>query len=181
MSGTFVNRTTTDRERIKEISASKKTVHILVYTGNVLANRDMRKLIEVIYRNFEYLNTSPELNHTRYEIAKVITSSKSVVLLAVINKIIVGYLIADLTMVEDLKQLMHVYYLFTTPMYRGYGFATKMLNILQKYAQNLNITVLSLTFDTYDKKLEKFYLQNGFVYDSNLRSYQRYDMLVKYI
>ncbi|VBB18310.1 N-acyltransferase [Yasminevirus sp. GU-2018] len=181
MSGSFVNKSTTDREKIRGFSNTRNTVHVLVYTGEDLAHRDMRKFIEVVYRNFEELNTSPELNHTRYEISRVVTSRKSFVLIATINGLIVGYILAEATTVENLRQLMHIYYLYTSPTYRGHGIATYLMNVLQKYSQKLNIPAISLTFDTYNKQLEKFYLANGFVYDSNLRSYQRNDMLVKYI
>jgi len=179
MSGTFVNKTWVDRDRIR--STKQKTVYLLRYTGNDLEKRDMRKLIEVIYRNFEQIAYIPELNHTYREVARLITSPKSIIIIATIKGVIASYLIAELTTVDDLKQLMHIYYLYTTPMYRGKGIATSMLNLIQKYAQELKLNALSLTFDTYDNDLEKFYLKNYFMYDSNLRSHQRYDMMVKYI
>lgn len=181
MSGIFVSKTTTDREKIQAAANVRNVVQILVYTGNDLVRRDMRKFIEVVYRNFEQLNSSPELNHTRYEISRIVTSKNSFILIATINGLIVGYILAETTTVENLRQLMHIYYLYTSPTYRQHGIATYMLNLLQKYSHELNISAMSLTFDTYDKKLETYYIDTGFVYDSNLRSYQRYDMLVKYV
>jgi len=59
--------------------------------------------------------------------------------------------------------------------------ATYMLNMIQQYAQDQNIDTLSLTFDTYNQGLTKFYFDQFFEFDPNLRSYQRYDMLVKYV
>lgn len=179
MSGTFVNKTTVDRDQYR--TPARETVHFLRYTGNDLYVRDMRKLVEVIYRNFEELADSPELKHNYGEIAKLITSPKSIIILGTIDKVIVSYLIAEITVVENLRQLMHIYYIYTSPMYRSKGIATYMLNLIQRYAEELNISALSLTYDTYDKNLEKFYLNNYFIYDENLRSYQQYDMLVKYI
>lgn len=179
MSGEFVNKTIVDRDRIK--AKKNQTVYLLRYTGNNLTGRDLRKIIEVVYRNFEELNTSPELDHTRYNIAKVLTSPDGVSIFAVIDGIIVAYLLAESTILENSQQYMHIYYLYTSPMYRGNGIATYLLNMIQRYAEELNINTLSLTFDTQDKELEKFYLKNYFIYDDKLRSYQRYDMLVKYI
>jgi len=179
MAGNFVNKTTVDREKLR--TNEERTVNFLRYTGDDLVRRDMRKLIEVVYRNFEELNTSPELNHTRNEIARVITSPTSITIIGSINGIISCYLIAGLTQLDDLKTLMHIHYIYTSPMYRGNGLATYMLNLIEKYSIAMGIGYLSLTFDTYDKKLEEFYMNNGFMYDSNLRSYQRHDMLVKYL
>lgn len=179
MSTGFVNKLVVDRDA--GYSQERKTVHMLRYVGDVLARRNLTKFIEIVYRNFEELDDISELKHTRREIARLLTSPKGVCIIAVIQGQIVGYLIAEVTVIENLKQLMHIAYLFTSPVHRGKGIATYMLNIVQIHAQQLNIATLSLTFDTYDKPLEKFYLNNYFVYDSNLRSYQRHDMLVKYI
>jgi len=179
MGGRFVNKLVVDRD--DGFSPERKAIHMLRYTGDVLVNRNMRKMMDVIYRNFEELGDSTELNHTRREIARLLTSPKAIIIIATYKDQIIGYLIAESTMVENLKQLMHIYYLYTSPVYRSRGIATYMLNLIQTYAQELNISTLSLTFDTYNKKLEKFYVNNYFVYDSNLRSYQRYDMMVKYV
>ena len=179
MSGSFVNKLVVDRDA--GYSKERKTVHVLRYDGNVLAQRNLTKFIEVIYRNFEHLANTSTLNHNRQEIERLLTSPKGICIIAVVGGQIIGYLIAEITVIENLKQLMHISYLFTSPVYRGKGIATYMLNRIQVYAQQNNINTLSLTFDTYKKSLEKFYLNNHFVYDSNLRSYQRYDMMVKYI
>jgi GNAT superfamily N-acetyltransferase len=179
MAGNFVNKLTVDRDN--GLSTKPKTVYILRYVGDELAKRNLKKIVEVIYKNFEELETTMSLNHNRREIARLLTSPKGICIIATIGRQMVGYLIAELTVVENLRQLMHIAYLFTSPVYRGKGVATYMLNKIQTYAQQQNITVLSLTFDTYNKPLERFYLNNNFFYDSNLRSYQRHDMLVKYI
>jgi len=167
--------------RNKTYSNVGKTVCCLRYTGNNLANRDMSKLIDVVYGNFESLDERPELNHTRLEIDRLLSSPKSIIIIGTINKVIVSYLLAEITSTEDLRQLMHIYYIYTAPAYRGKGIASYMLNLIEKYTQELNITLLSLTFDTYDKKLERFYLNNDFMYDPNMRSYQQHDMMIKYI
>lgn len=179
MSGLFVNKTTVDQDRYR--TPSRQTVHFLHYTGDDLYDRDMRKFVEVIYRNFEELLDCPDLKHNYEEIARLITSSKAIIIIGIIDNFIVSYLIAEIIVTENLRQLMHIYYIYTSPIYRNKGFATYMLDLIQKYADKLNITMISLTYDTYDKNLERFYLNNNFFYDPNLRSYQRYDMLVKYV
>lgn len=179
MTGIFVNKLVVDRDAA--YSTKRRTVHILRYVGDELAKRNLTKIIEIVHYNFEELADVPELKHNRREIGRLLTSPMGICVIAIINGRIVGYLIAELTIVDNLRQLMHIAYLFTSPVYRSKGIATYMLNFIQSCAQKLNVNTLSLTFDTYDTGLEKFYTNNHFVYDSNLRSYQRYDMMVKYI
>ena len=179
MTGSLVNKLTVDRDM--GYSKEPRLVYLLRYTGIDLGQRNMKKFTEIIYKNFEEINDITSLKHNRSEILRLLTSPKSIIIIATINRQIVAYLIAEITIIENLRQIMHISYLFTSPVYRSKGIATYLLNLIQIYAQEQNINTLSLTFDTYNKSLEKFYLNNYFVYDSNLRSYQRYDMLLKYI
>jgi RimJ/RimL family protein N-acetyltransferase len=178
MSGIFVNRGLTKIDERND--PSRKEIQILWYVGSNMQNRDIRKFVEVIYRNFEELEPIRKLNHNRTEIKKVITSPTALTLVATFNKQIVSYVIGDLVEYNN-RLLFHIYYLFTAPGYRNKGVATFLLNQLQDYADVYNCSALSLTYDTYNKKLTKFYISNGFTYDPELRSNQRHDMLVKYI
>ena len=178
MSGSFVNRLTVTREQVR----SRKTgiINVLSYTGDDLYKRDLRKFIEVVYRNFEEIADVEELNHNRKEIARLLTSPQSIILIAILEGKIIGYLIAEVTEF-NLRRLMHIYYLYTAPIHRGNGIATYLLNLIQKHSQKLNIDSLSLTYDTYNKNLTKFYYENGFNIDFELKSNKRHDMLVKNI
>lgn len=175
----FINKRVVEREKAN--SKKRYTVLFNRYTGSVLGRRNLEKFVTVVYKNFDNLADAPELKHTEREVGRLLTSPKSIVIIGTIDGVIACYLIAELTTVENLRQLMHIYYIFTAPVYRSRGFSTNMINLIQKYAKELNVTTLSLTFDTYNKTLERFYSNNYFVYDENLRSYQRYDMMVKYI
>jgi GNAT superfamily N-acetyltransferase len=164
----------------KESKLDRK-IDVIRYTGNDMNSRDISKFVNIIFDNFKDIGNNKELNHNTREITRILISPKSITILCVYNKQIIGYLIAEITVVDDLKQLMHIMYIFTSPTHRSKGIATYLLNLIEKYSREININTLSLTFDTYNKNLERFYLNNNFIYDSNLRSYQRYDMLVKYI
>jgi len=155
-------------------------VHILTYTGNQLAKRNMSKFVTAVFKNFNTLKFTESLNHNTKEIARLLTSPLTVVLLAIKNRTIIAYLIAEITFVNN-RTLLHIHYLYTVSVHRGRGMATYMLNMIQQYAQDQNIDTLSLTFDTYNQGLTKFYFDQFFEFDPNLRSYQRYDMLVKYV
>lgn len=175
----FINKRVVDKARAD--SPKKLSVFFNRYTGKQLSERNLMKFVDVVYRNFDNLADETKLNHTQREVGRLLTSPKAIIIIGTINNVIECYLIAEVTVIENLRQLMHIYYIFTAPVNRGRGFSTYMLNMLQKYAKELNINALTLTFDTYNKDLERFYTNNHFVYDENLRSFQRYDMLVKYI
>ena len=178
----FINKETADKDKfIKANDSMIKTVHVLVYTGNVLKSRDLRKLIEVVYKNFEDLAISPELGHNRRTIGEVLTSPMSLTLIAMLNDVIIGYLMANIANADNNNRYMHIQYLYTSPYHRGNGVATQLLNTIQRYALIMGIDRLSLTFDTYDKNLERFYVSNGFNYNNELRSYKRHDMMIKFI
>jgi RimJ/RimL family protein N-acetyltransferase len=182
MTGTFVNKLTVDRDLFygREGGKINSTVYFLKYTGNDLMRKDTRKLMQVIYRNFEELSQMRELNHTKEEINRLLSSSDSIVIIGMLNDHIISYLIAEITLFNN-RQYMHIYYLYTVPIHRGNGIATYMLNLIHRYAKDEMVDALSLTYDTYDKALTKFYLSNYFNYDQQMRSFQRHDMLVKEI
>lgn len=178
MSGQFVNRGLTKIEERND--PRNREVGVLWYTGGNMQNRDIRKFVEVIYRNFEDLGEVNILNHNRKEIKKVLTSPTALILAAILDNTMIGYLVADLVVYNN-RTLMHIYYLYTGPAYRSKGVATFLLNQVQDYADVYDCSALSLTHDTYQHKLTKFYLSNGFTYDPSLRSRMRYDMMVKFI
>ena len=184
MAGNMVNKLVVDKDEalmtIQNRGKIKRPIYVLKYTGIQMQKKDIRKLIEIIYRNFEELSKLPKLNHSRNDIARLLTSPDTIIIISVLNKLIVGYLVAEFTIVNN-KKLMHIHYIFTMPVRRKSGIATYMLNLIQKYAMEEGSDALSLTFDTYNKKLERFYYNNYFRYDIGLRSYQRHDMLVKKI
>ena len=157
------------------------TINILIYNGSHLINKNMTKFIEIIYKNFNHIADVTKLNHTREEINRLLKSDTSIIVLSVIDNKIIGYLIADIISLENLKQMLHISYLFTSPTYRNIGIATTMINSIEKYALDRNINTLSLTLNTYNKYLERFYFDNNFTYDSNLRTHKKYDIMVKYI
>jgi len=155
-------------------------IYIEKYLGIDLIKNDVRKLRDVIYKNFEEIADIEELKHTSSEIYRLLVSNMSVSLFAVSNKQIIAYIIAELNEINN-KRILHINYLYVVPSYRKKGCATKLLNIIYKYGKEYRADMLSLTFDTFNKQLERFYLDNYFNYDSQYRSNQRYDILIKKI
>jgi GNAT superfamily N-acetyltransferase len=155
-------------------------IYIEKYLGSDLIKKDVRKMIDVIYKNFEEIADVQKLKHTSNEIYRLLVSSMSVSFFGISNKKIIAYIIAELNEVNG-KRLLHINYLYVVPSYRNKGCATKLLNIIYNCGKEYRADILSLTFDTFNKKLERFYLDNYFNYDPKYRSNQRYDMLIKKI
>lgn len=172
MNSEFINKNIVDK--------NGKTVYFLRYFGYQLKKKNINILIDTIYKNFEEIAEQKSLNHNRKEIARLLTSSQSIIIIGILNDNIISYLIAE-SAIYNQRKFMHIAYLYTSSNHRGNGIAIYALNLIQKYALELNITTLSLTYDTHNKSLSKFYFNNYFEYDQDLRSFQRYDMLVKYI
>jgi RimJ/RimL family protein N-acetyltransferase len=156
-------------------------VNIVIYTGETIIkkNIDVYKFVEIIYKNFEELSEIPKLEHSKENIYNIITNQMSVMIIGIHNNKISSYLIGKTTFTEIYGNVMHIHYLFTGPMFRQKGLSTFSLNTIQKYARNKNIKYLTLTFDTYNKSLEKFYIENYFRYEPSFRTYDRYDVLIK--
>jgi len=176
----FVNKLTADIDKANSNIRDIKTVQMLRYTGNSLMNRDLRKMVNLVYRNFEELGDIKILQHNREEIGRLLTSPKSIIIIGVLDGKIISYLICEQIVYNNIK-LMHINYLFTSPVHRSHGVASYMLNLIHRYAVELDINTLSLTYDTYNLQLTRFYTENEFTYDPEIRSFQRYDMMVKYL
>ena len=154
---------------------TKQKIYFIIYDGNQLYTKNTWYLTNTIYRNFEDIKNVHKLNHRLDVIKELLISDKSIIILAILNKRLIGYLVASI--VETIET-MHIYYLYTISRYRKYGIATKMLNIIQKYSP---VNKLSLTYDTFNYDLSVFYLNNNFRYDQRFRTGGRYDTMIKFI
>jgi len=173
----FINKLTVDKEIAYKMlySNEKIPVHIKCYNG--FQNKDIRKFVEIVYKNFEEYNKYPELNHHRKNITKILKYPKSIVILALNDNKIIAYLIAS----NISNNIMHVFYLFVTPVRRKSSIATYMLNIIQEKTFYESLNILSISVDTYNKENEKFFIDNNFNYDDNYRTYNRYDFMIKHV
>lgn len=178
MSGMMVNKLTADMDT--KYNNQNKSITFYRYDGKQMKYKYLYSFIDVIYKNFEYLNINNIITHNRESIEHLLLSDTSIIIVAILKDSIVGYLIADIVYVKSDK-LQHIYYLYTAPIHRGNGIATYMLNLIQKYSIELNIYILSLVVNTHNKSLVKFYTDNYFNYDANFRTFKRYDNFIKRI
>lgn len=153
------------------------------YTGKDLSHNDRLKLTDNIFYVFRHLRDSPELEHTKENIYNRLARDDSVVMLALIRTNdgyrIIGFIIASA--VDELPNLLHIYYLFTVPQFRNIGIAKNLLSSLYTFARDMRYQKISLVFDTHNKKLTQFYFKNKYYFNESLRSYKRHDMLVRTI
>ena len=170
MAGTVLSN---ENRRQKE-----KVVRFLRYRGHELAKKNLVKLATNIFRHFLHLENVKGLDHSLETVYDRLVSDQAITILAVNNGSIIGYLVADQTL-YNMENLMHIYYLYVIPSFRNKGVATFMLECITDYALEQGINALSLTYDTNDKNLTRFYNNNKFYFDDGIRSYQRYDMLVR--
>ncbi len=162
------------------MSETQQIVQIYTYSGKQLAQRNMFKFVDAIYYNFNNLSYENELNHTKKEILRLLISPRTIILLAIFNGKIIAYLIAEINIQKN-RKIMHIYYLYTAFTYRGKGLGSHLINDIEKIAKEFKINTLSLTFDTHNESLKKFYLDHYFEFDPEFRSNKRFDMLIKYI
>ena len=162
------------------MSETQEIVHVITYTGKELAQHNIFKLVDAVFKNFNNPKYNDKLNHNPKEIARLLTSSRTIILFAILNGKIIAYLIAEI-ITQNEQKMMHIYYLYTARIHRGKGLASYLLNIIENRTNDLKINTLSLTFDTHNKSLKHFYLNQYFEFDPRFRSNQRYDMLFKSI
>ena len=155
------------------------TIRIIICYGYQLKYKNVNNLTKVIYNNFIDIAHITELDHTFHSIQKILHSKSSIILLAIDSQqCIISYVVADNIYVNDLN-LMHIYYIYTAKEYRNCGIGTYLLNTLSNVSMKRNIPILSLTYDTQNVMLTKYYKKYGFDFDDQLRSHKRYDMLSK--
>jgi len=156
------------------------TVKMVVFTDCILSKKNTSNLRDIIYRNFSCISDIPKLNHTKREINRLLKSENSILILGLHDNKITCYLLAESVVIGQ-RVLIHIYYMYTAKIFRKNGLGTEMLNMLQEISSRKNIHSISLTYDTYDRNLTRFYTNNGFVQDMQLNSNGRYNMLVKCI
>jgi len=153
------------------------------YTGKQLSHNNRLKLTDNIFYIFRHLSDLSELEHTKENIYERLARDDAIIILALIGTEdgyrIVGFIMA--AAVDEIPNLLHIYYLFTAPQFRKIGIAINLLTSLYTYARSNRYQSISLVFDTHNKQLTQFYFKNKYYFNNSLRSYKRYDMLVRSI
>jgi GNAT superfamily N-acetyltransferase len=163
---------------------SKHTINRKVEDGKLHVVRNIthikaRKLVNAIYLNFLDLSDYPELKHNRHELMRLVTSEKSKVILIMVDGKIAAYLIGEIMDLDDGRRVFYISYLFTSKIFRGKGFASRLMRYADELVKNFEFDGIMLTCDTEDEEVHNFYLARGFFPDLILRNYKKHDVLYK--
>lgn len=152
-------------------------MEIALITNNLLKTSNTKLFVETIYDNFKNLGDIKKLNHNKKEIERILKSNNSFVLFIMKNKQIIAYLIAEKILLADGREVLYIYYLFTSPHFRNMGLASTLLDTAKQISNKHNCTGIMLTCDTDNTKVHDFYLKKGFMPDMLMRTYNKYDVL----
>ena len=89
----------------------------------------------------------------------------------------IGYIVGELMRLDDGRYTLFISYLYIGNKYRRNGLGTILLNKMVTYAKYKSMDAVTLICDTEDNKVMDFYLSKGFMYDTFLRRYDKYDVL----
>ena len=153
---------------------------IKLITSNQLKCNNLNFFINTIYVNFRDLTMYPELKHTKSEIKKLLLSQNVQLFLYIINKKIAGYMLGEIIKLNDGRTVFYITYIYTVDKFRGNGIASKIIKNVSTITEINNLDGIMLTCDTEDPQIYDFYLKRGFMPDTYLRRYTRYDVLFRY-
>nr|QBK89318.1 MAG: acetyltransferase (GNAT) family protein [Mimivirus LCMiAC02] len=154
----------------------------------MLSIRELRKITNnpnpftnLIYKHFFNIAKIPELEHTKINIKKLLLSDDMMGLLVYDKNDLVGYLIGEFKTLLNGRHVYHISYMFILPEYRNRKIGTDLINrlikkckIYKKHDSRMHIT---LTCDTYNKKVYNFYIKNKFTIDRQLRTGKKHDVM----
>lgn len=134
---------------------------------------------QVVYDNFIDLSYNPKLKHNMNEIMKIIKSPESVILIALENNKMIGYLIGEFIKLNDGRHVFYITYVFTSELFRDRGIASKLMNIVDDLVLKNNLDGIMLTCDSENYQVYNFYLKKKFMPDLVLRTYDKYEIMYK--
>jgi ribosomal protein S18 acetylase RimI-like enzyme len=146
-----------------------------------LMKQNLTMLTNVIYDNFPELIDTPNVTHSPESIRKTLESRDIVLLLAMNNNKLLGYLLGEIMILEDGRKVLFISYLFVAPSMRNNGLGKKLMFEAYEVAGNEFCDGIMLIYDTTDRQLRNFYGKLGFMLDFNMRRYERNDVFYKVI
>lgn len=152
---------------------------IIELSPNTLQSRKTNKLDNMIYSSFKKLEEHPKLKHTKQEIYKLLNSRNVKLYLYILNNKISGYLLGEIMKLSDGRNVFFITYLYTAVRHRNKGIASLLLDIVDKFVDDNELSGIMLITDTEDIKVFDWYLKKGFMQDNYLRNYERYDVMFK--
>jgi ribosomal protein S18 acetylase RimI-like enzyme len=153
------------------------SLHII--NNDKLKSTNLALFTTVIYKNFIHLTQYKNLQHTKQEIYRILTSDTAKVILIMVNKTIAAYLIGEIMSLHDGRSVFYVNYIYTSKLFRNRGFGSSLMKVVENTVKNDGLDGIMLTCDTENKTVYIFYLKKGFMPDLILRRYEKHEVLYK--
>jgi len=153
------------------------SLHII--NNDILKTSNLELFATVIYKNFINLLPYKQLQHTKQEIYRILTSDNAKVILVMVNKKMAAYLIGEIMKLNDGRIVFYINYIFTSKLFRNRGFGSALMKVVENIVKNENLDGIMLTCDTENKYVYDFYIKKGFMPDLILRKYDRHDVFYK--
>lgn len=154
-------------------------INIKLVRSDYFANSDVDRFVSIIYNNFPELHSSPEI-HNKKDIKSILLNENMYGFIITKDSTIIGYLFGDMRIASySTRRIFYISYIYIGSKYRDRGLGTKLINKSIELANRLHLDGVMLTYDTQNSSLVKFYQNKGFMLDTMLRKYTRFDIFYK--
>ena len=135
-----------------------------------------------IFNNFVHLSDVPELQHSRSEIIRLLSSANMLSYVLYNNSnMMLGYLVGEKKHLNDGRIVFYVSYMYIGKKYRSKKLGSYLMNLIIDKCRETGIKFITLTCDTKNKKVMSFYEKMKFVQDPLLRNFKRHDIFTLYL
>ena len=142
------------------------------YFGN-----NLNSFVDIVYNHFIDLSNDEKLKHTKDDIKKLIESENFRGYIVRYNgKYIIGYILGEITHLNDGRDVYFISYLYTVKNFRNHGIASKLIDWAKNNMKKEFVYTMMLICDTGNKKLVDFYMKKGYMLDMILRRYEKHDV-----
>jgi len=136
---------------------------------------------DTIYNNFVHLSKTPQLEHNRQELRRLLSSYNTTSYVAYSGNIMIAYLVGETKKLNDGRMVFYISYLYVGQKYRGLKLGTKLMDLVFKKCKKDGVQFVTLTCDVKDKKVVEFYERMGFMPDPILRNYGQHEVFTLYL
>lgn len=142
--------------------------------------KDLSFFVDTIYNNFIELKYEEKLMHTKQKIEENIKNNNSIIVIQMNeNKKIVGFITANIMMLDDRRKVFFITYVYVAETERNKKLGSVLLNKAEQVGRDNKCIGCMLIFDTHQDNLVRFYEDRGYMLDINLRRYERHDVFYK--
>lgn len=152
--------------------------YAIINKKNLISNK-LDIFANIIYNNFLSIANESALDHSITSIHRILKSKEVQIFLILIDKKIVSYIVGKIMILNDGRKVLYISYLYTSPKFRKYGFASKLLEISDNVCKQNMLDGVMLTCDSENKTIYNFYLNKGYMPDLILRTHSKYEVMFK--